>query len=68
MKEGSELGLLRLTDKSHLVLTAFHVLQHHDRGIFGESHAIIPRKAITGVRFSWRRSQALLVLGTILLV
>jgi hypothetical protein len=68
MKEGGELGWLRLTDKSDLVLTTLHVLQHQDRGIFGESHAIIPRKAITSVRLSWRRSRGLLVLGTILLV
>jgi hypothetical protein len=68
MKEGGELGWLRLTDKSDLVLTTLHVLQHQDRGIFGESHAIIPRKAITSVRLSWRRSRGLLVLGAILLV
>jgi hypothetical protein len=68
MKEGGELGWLRLTDKSDLVLTTLHVLQHQDRGIFGESHAIIPREAITSVRLSWRRSRGLLVLGTILLV
>jgi hypothetical protein len=68
MKEGGELGWLRLTDKSDLVLTTLQVLQHQDRGIFGESHAIIPRKAITSVRLSWRRSRGLLVLGTILLV
>jgi hypothetical protein len=68
MKEGGELGWLRLTDKSDLVLTTLHVLQHQDRGMFGESHAIIPRKAITSVRLSWRRSQGLVVLGTILLV
>jgi hypothetical protein len=68
MKEGGELGWLRLTDKSDLVLTTLHVLQRQDRGIFGESHAIIPRKAITSVRLSWRRSRGLLVLGTILLV
>jgi hypothetical protein len=67
MKEGGELGWLRLTDKSELVLTTLHVLQHQDRGMFGESHAIIPRKAITSVRLSWRRSQGLVVLGTILL-
>ena len=67
MKEGGELGWLRLTDKSDLVLTTLHVLQHQDRGMFGESHAIIPRKAITTVRLSWRRSQGLVVLGTILL-
>jgi hypothetical protein len=67
MKEGGELGWLRLTDKSDLVLTTLHVLQHQDRGMFGESHAIIPRKAITSVRLSWRRSQGLVVLGTILL-
>lgn len=68
MKEGGKLGSLRLTDKSDLVLTTLHVLQHQDRGIFGESHAIIPRKAITSVRLGWRRSQGLVVLGTILLV
>jgi len=68
MKEGGELGWLRLTDKSDLVLTSLHVLQHQDRGIFGESHAIIPRKAITSVRLSWRRSRGLIFLGTILLV
>ena len=67
MKEGGELGWLRLSDKSDLVLTSLHVLQHQDRGIFGESNAIIPRKAITSVRLSWRRSQGLVVLGTILL-
>ena len=36
MKEAGELGWLRLTDKSNLVLTSLHVLQHQDRGIFGE--------------------------------
>ena len=68
MKEGGELGWLRLTDKSDLVLTTLHVLQHQDRGIFGESHVIIPRKAITSVRLSWRRSRGLIFLGTILLI
>src|SRR5512144_1106783 len=68
MNEGGELGWLRLTDKSDLVLTSLHVLQHQDRGIFGESHAIIPRKAITSVRLSWRRRQGLVVLATMLLV
>jgi hypothetical protein len=68
MKERDELGWLRLTDKSDLVLTTLHVLQHRDRGIFGKSHVIIPRKAITSVRLSWRRSRGLVVLGTILLV
>ena len=68
MNEGGELGWLRLIDKSDLVLTSLHVLQHQDRGIFGESHAIIPRKAITSVRLSWRRRQGLVVLATMLLV
>ena len=68
MKEGGELGWLRLSDKSDLVLTSLHVLQHQDRGIFGESNAIIPRKAITSIRLSWRRSRGLIFLGTILLV
>ena len=67
MKEWGELGWLRLTDKSDLVLTTLHVLQHQNRGIFGESHAIISRKAITSIRLSWRRSRALIFLGTILL-
>jgi hypothetical protein len=68
MKGGGELGWLKLTDKSDLVLTSLYVLQHQDRGIFGESHAIIPRKAITSVRLSWQRSRGLIFLGTILLV
>ena len=68
MKDGGELGWLRLTDKSDLVLTTLHVLQHQDRGIFGESHAIIPREAITSVRLSWRRSRGLIILATVLLV
>jgi hypothetical protein len=67
MNEEIELGALSLTDKSDLVLTAVHVFQHQDRGIFGESRAIIPRKAITTVRISWQRSRGLLVLGAILL-
>src|SRR4030095_11206880 len=32
------------------------------------SHAIIPRKAITSVRLSWRRTRGLFFLGTIVLV
>lgn len=68
MKDGGELGWLRLTDKSELVLTSLHVLQHQNRGIFGESQAIIPRNAITSVRLSWRRSRGLIFLGTTLLV
>jgi hypothetical protein len=68
MDQGIELGWLRLTDKSDLVLTSLNVSQHQDRGIFGENHEIIPRKAISTVRISWRRSRGLLVLGIILLV
>ena len=67
-KEEGELGWLTLTDKSDLVLTNLYVLQHQDRGIFGESNAIIPREAITSVRLSWRRTRGLIFLGTILLV
>lgn len=67
MNERIELGWLRLADKSDLVLTTLHVLQHRDRGIFGESHAIIPRRAITTVRISWQRSRGLLVVGAALL-
>ena len=68
MNEEIEVGRLRLTDKSDLVLTTFHVFQRQDRGIFGESRAIIPCNAITTVRISWQRSRGLVVLGTILLV
>jgi hypothetical protein len=68
MNEGSELGWLRLTDKSDLVLMTHHVLQQQDRGIFGQSHTIIARNAITTVRLSWQRSRGLLFVGTALLV
>ncbi|HEY7322579.1 MAG TPA: hypothetical protein VIE89_33860 [Candidatus Binatia bacterium] len=68
MNEGVELGWLSLTDKSHLILTRLHVLQHQDRGIFGESHTIIPRQAITSIQLNWRRSHSLIFLGTIFLV
>ena len=37
MNEEFELGWLRLTDKSQLVLTTHHVFQHQDYGIFGEN-------------------------------
>jgi hypothetical protein len=68
MNEEIELGWLRLTDKRDLVLTTRHVLQQQDRGIFGQSHTIIPRHAITSVQISWQRSRGLLVVGTVLLV
>jgi hypothetical protein len=66
MEDERELGWLRLTDKSQLVLTTGHVFQHQDYGIFGESRAIIPRKAITTFRLSLQRSRGALVLGLIL--
>ena len=66
MEDERELGWLRLTDKSQLVLTTGHVFQHQDYGVFGENRAIIPRKAITTVRLSWQRSRGALVLGLIL--
>jgi hypothetical protein len=68
MNEEIKLGCLSLTDKRELVLTLRHVFQHQDRGIFGESHEIIPRHAITTVRISWQRSRGLVVLGTIFLI
>ena len=68
MNEEMEVGWLRLRDESDLVLTNLHVFQRQDKGIFGETQVIIPRKAITTVQISWRRSRGLVVLGTILLV
>jgi hypothetical protein len=68
MTEEMEVGWLRLSDESDLVLTNLHVFQRHDRGIFGESQVVIPRKAITSVLISWRRSRGLVVLGTILVL
>ena len=67
MNEEFELGSLRLTDKSQLVLTTHHVFQHQDYGIFGENRAIIPRHAITTVRIGWQRSRWAMLLGVILL-
>ena len=66
MNDERELGWLRLSDKSQLVLTTGHVFQHQDYGMFGENRAIIPRRAITTVRLSWQRSRGVLVLGLIL--
>jgi hypothetical protein len=68
MNEENELGWLALTDRSKLVLTSLYVFQHHHRGMFGDSHEILPLTAITTIRLSWRRSGALVVLGTILVV
>lgn len=68
MNEEIELGWLRLTDKSQLVLTTRHVFHHQDYGIFGENRAIIPRRAITTVRIGWQRSRWAMLLGFILLV
>ena len=66
MNDEIELGWLRLTDKSQLVLTTCHIFQHRDYGIFGENRAIIPRRAITTVRISWQRSRSALLFGLIL--
>ena len=68
MNEEIELGWLRLTDKSQLVLTTRHVFQHQHYGIFGENRAIIPRDAITTVRIGWQRSKWSMFLGVILVV
>ena len=66
MNDERELGWLRLSDKSQLVLTTGHVFHHQDYGMFGENRAIIPRRAITTVRLSWQRSRGVLVFGLIL--
>ena len=68
MSEESEIGWLRLADKSDLVLTERHVFQQRDSGFFGESRTTIQRQAITSVRISWERSRVLLVLGVLLIV
>lgn len=68
MNEEIEVGWLRLTDKSQLVLTTRHVFQQRDYRIFGETRAIIPRKAISMVRISWQRSRGAILFGLILLV
>ena len=66
MNDERELGWLRLTDKSQLVITTGHVFQLQDYGMFGENRAIIPRRAITTVRLSWQRSMWALLIGVIL--
>jgi hypothetical protein len=66
--EESELGWLNLTDKTRLVLTSLYVFRHQDRGIFGASHEIVPLRAITTIRLSWRRSRGFIVLGVIALL
>jgi hypothetical protein len=68
MNQESELGWLNLTDKSKLVLTSVYVFQHQDRGILGDSHEIVPLRAITTIRLSWRRSRGLVVLGVLALL
>jgi hypothetical protein len=68
MNDETELGWLSLTDGSRLVLTPSYVLQHQDRGAFGEYRDMIPLAAVTSVRLSWRRSRLLLLLGVVLLI
>jgi hypothetical protein len=68
MNDDIELGWLRLTNKSQLVLTTRHVFQQQDYGIFGENRTIIPRRAITTVRLGWQRSRWAMLLGFILFV
>jgi hypothetical protein len=68
MKDEVELGWLKLTDNSDLVLSAGHISQQQDSGIFGESRTIIPREAITAVRLSWQRSRGALIMGVLLLL
>jgi hypothetical protein len=68
MNQEIELGWLRLTDKSELVVTSVHLFQHQNRRIFGESQTVIPRNAITAVRIGWQRSRWLAFFGTILVL
>jgi hypothetical protein len=68
MNDDIELGWLRLTNKTQLVLTTRYVFQQQDYGIFGENRTIIPRGAITTVRLGWQRSRWAMLLGFILLV
>jgi hypothetical protein len=68
MNDDFELGWLRLTNRSQLVLTTRHVFQQQDYGIFGENRTIIPRRAIITVRLSWQRSRWVMLLGLVLLV
>jgi hypothetical protein len=49
MNEQIELGWLRLSDKSDLVLTSLHVFQYRNRGTFGEVKTMVPLPAITTV-------------------
>jgi hypothetical protein len=68
MNDESELAWLNLTDKTRLVLTSLYVFRHQDGGIFGASHEIVPLRAITTIRLSWRRSRGLIVLGAVALL
>ena len=68
MNDDIELGWLRLTNRTQLVLTTRHVFQQQDYGIFGENRTIIPRRAITTVRLGWQRSRWAMFFGFILLV
>jgi hypothetical protein len=68
MNQEIELGWLKLTDKSELVVTSVHLLQHRNRRIFGESQTVIPRTAITAVRVAWQRSRWLAFFGIILVL
>ncbi|HWO41227.1 MAG TPA: hypothetical protein VNO43_05435 [Candidatus Eisenbacteria bacterium] len=66
MDEETEIGWMTLADRSELVLTASHVVQRAERGIFGASQIVMRRDAITSVRVSWQRSRGLLVAGVAL--
>lgn len=68
MNEDIELGWLRLSNKSQLVLTTRYVFQQQDYGIFGENRTIIPRRAITTVHLGWQRSRWAMVLGFLFLM
>ena len=68
MNENTELGWLRLTNKSQLVLTTQHVFQQHEHGMFGENRTIIPRRSITTVRLGWQRSRWAVLFGFLFLL
>jgi hypothetical protein len=68
MDEPIELGWLKLTDKSELVVTPLHVIHCQNRGLLGESQTAISREMLTAVRVGWQRSRWLMWLGTILVL
>lgn len=67
MSREIELRRLPMSDQSVVVLTTLHVYHHKDKGMFGEDKTAIRHGAITSVQIGWKRSEALLWSGIILL-